>query len=103
MKEMPVNMREFNLTKEQTKILMISNCYYCGCLPSQIENVRGTNEPFIYNGIDRKDNDIGYILNNCVTCCGECNWIKGSMSHERFILKAKQIANNHRESDEKKS
>jgi 2-iminoacetate synthase ThiH len=32
--------------------------------------------PIIYNGIDRVDNDKGYLLNNCVGACKFCNFAK---------------------------
>jgi hypothetical protein len=83
----------FELTKEQSKNLMELNCHYCGCLPMQIENMKNTNGAFIYNGIDRKNSDMGYNIQNCVSCCGECNWVKSSMPYNRFLLKMMQIAN----------
>ena len=40
---------------------------------------------FLYNGIDRKDNNIGYIIENCVSCCGICNRMKMDMSYDDFL------------------
>ena len=40
---------------------------------------------FIYNGIDRKNNDMGYRLDNCVSCCTLCNRRKGGMEYAEFI------------------
>lgn len=34
---------------------------------------------YVYNGVDRKDNGIGYSNDNCVPCCMICNWAKGKM------------------------
>jgi len=42
--------------------------------------------PYVYNGIDRKENGIGYIESNAVTCCKVCNWAKGKMSYGDFML-----------------
>lgn len=40
---------------------------------------------YFYNGIDRKDNDIGYVIENCVSCCDECNKAKRNMLYEKWI------------------
>ena len=42
-------------------------------------------------GVDRVDNDIGYILNNCVPCCKTCNWMKTNNTLDEFIRKCKVI------------
>jgi hypothetical protein len=36
------------------------------------------------NGIDRIDNNIGYIVKNCVPCCKHCNYVKGDLSQADF-------------------
>lgn len=38
-----------------------------------------------YNGVDRKDNSIGYTIDNCVTACKLCNYAKKAMSYDNFI------------------
>ena len=45
------------------------------------------------NGIDRKDNTIGYSFDNCVSCCGDCNYSKGKQDRETFEKQCKLIAN----------
>lgn len=72
-----------------------SNCFYCGCKPSQIVKSRNNNGDFIYNGIDRIDSSIGYIPSNIVPCCGECNSMKMGLSLERFFEKVKLIYKKH--------
>ena len=62
----------FTLTKKYFKKLIKSNCAYCGKPPSN--NLRG----MLFNSIDRVDNHRGYYKDNCVSCCKECNWIKGN-------------------------
>lgn len=75
---------EFNLTKEELKVLTSKDCFYCGAIPSQYTNtVR--NGKYIYNGIDRVDNSKGYILDNCVSCCGYCNKAKQQKTRGEFI------------------
>ena len=74
----------FSLTKEQFRQLTGSNCVYCGAEPSAIicpEDARGG---YIYNGIDRVDNSVGYTTENSVTCCKTCNLAKRGMSVKEF-------------------
>lgn len=75
----------FELTMEQFVTLVKSNCHYCSKPPSQIKARKGTRAPFIYNGIDRKDNGGGYILSNCVPCCKICNYAKHTMTYTQFL------------------
>lgn len=52
---------------------------------------KGAIPSFVYNGIDRVDNSVGYVLSNCVPCCSTCNRMKGTMSSEEFKEKIKLI------------
>lgn len=45
------------------------------------------------NGIDRVDSQRGYELENCVSCCSMCNYMKQDYSITEFIQKIHQIAN----------
>jgi hypothetical protein len=77
--------RNFSLTKSEFKQLVQANCRYCGCEPSQAIKCKGTTkQPFIYNGIDRVDNEKGYSLGNVATCCLKCNYAKRDMSEAEF-------------------
>lgn len=40
---------------------------------------------YIYNGIDRVDNAVGYILENCIPCCEFCNKAKGTKTYFDFL------------------
>ncbi len=42
-------------------------------------------------GIDRMDNNIGYVLSNCVTCCGQCNIFKLNLSITDFLIHINKI------------
>ena len=48
-------------------------CYYCGIGL----NTNGNRETQI--SVDRKDNSIGYTLDNIELCCQRCNTIKGNV------------------------
>lgn len=80
----------FLITFEEFKTLILRNCYYCGQEPNM--SYKGTRlkikdvSMFKINGIDRVNNDEGYILSNCVTACKICNNAKNTLSSEEFLL-----------------
>lgn len=74
---------EFSLSKEEFKELATKSCFYCGENPSYI--ARKGNDTCTYNGIDRIDNNKGYVLNNVVPCCGICNNAKKELGKDEFI------------------
>jgi len=71
---------EFSINYDDYVIIVEKKCYYCGTLQE-----RG------FNGIDRKDQTKGYVVENCVSCCKLCNYMKGSTSDEVFIKRAEHI------------
>lgn len=74
---------EWGLTDDQVFDIMGRDCFYCGTHPMQVS--KGRNGNFIYNGLDRVDNSIGYIIDNVVACCGKCNTGKMAMTKSEFI------------------
>lgn len=77
---------EFNLSDDEFRHIIKQNCYYCGNSPSKKFKVKGRNHvAYSYNGIDRVDNNLGYILENCVPCCETCNFMKRVMGYEEFL------------------
>lgn len=85
--------KEFTLTREEFKLLTSQNCFYCNKEPKQEYRHTNTIGYYTYNGIDRKDNNLGYILENCVPCCGECNSMKMDLNFDFFINKIEIIYN----------
>lgn len=76
----------FTLTFEEFLKLTSLPCYYCGKPPSNImKNINHSDEDFIYQGIDRENNEVGYTRSNSVPCCFECNKAKGIKSHIEFL------------------
>jgi hypothetical protein len=75
---------KFTLTLDQCLNLFKENCYYCGKPPSNILKHDGLKGKFVYNGIDRLDNNKGYKLENCVACCAVCNFAKRTMNLRDF-------------------
>lgn len=67
---------DFKLKKDTFNSLILQQCFYC--------NYFKDGE---VNGIDRIDNNIGYIDENVVTCCQSCNIMKGSQHPLEFIDK----------------
>lgn len=78
----------FELTDEQFRDLTSQSCYYCEVDPFR-ESGRGDkkfiNGFYVHNGIDRIDNSVGYVFENCVPCCKVCNQAKNNMSLPEFL------------------
>jgi len=89
---------EFSLTHEQCKGLLFANCFYCGAKPSRQKNGRSTRfkGQYIYvNGIDRLNSNYGYNVNNTVSCCFRCNFMKREYSLDSFFEHIKLISERH--------
>jgi hypothetical protein len=83
----------FELSKEEFRKLTKQNCIYCGKEPSQVKRNRNTFGDYTYNGIDRIDSSEGYNVDNCVSCCGDCNRAKSNMLLEDFYSWISRIYN----------
>lgn len=83
---------KFLLREEEARALFSRNCHYCGAPPGNTKRKLGLNGDFVYQGIDRVDNDIGYVSGNCVPCCDQCNWAKKDMSVTEFLRWARRVA-----------
>lgn len=87
----------FNLSFKYFTTLLNQDCYYCGAKPVPYDEDKfyyNGLQPFKRNGIDRKDNTKGYTIENCVSCCKQCNTIKMNLSYDDFLEKIKSIYNN---------
>jgi hypothetical protein len=80
---------EFAISLDEYKSIVKNPCHYCGVIQT-----RGIEE---FNGIDRKNNVIGYTTDNCVSCCKMCNYMKNTLSVEVFVNRIEHILsyNNH--------
>ncbi len=75
---------EFNLSINDFNNIVNNSCYLCG----------KNNTNLHINGIDRINNNIGYTINNCVSCCGECNYFKKDFLLNLIYNKCNLITNN---------
>ena len=72
----------YDLDDETLFTLIKSNCHYCG--KSSYKPHRKCDN-FLYNGLDRIENSVGYVESNVVPCCFICNKMKGVLSKEEFM------------------
>jgi hypothetical protein len=70
---------EWNLPKEVFANIQLQSCYLCGYSQSIV-------------GIDRKDSDIGYTVENSFPCCSICNHMKNDFTYDIFLYLVEQIA-----------
>lgn len=70
---------EFSLEVQEFEQITNQPCHYCGGFSSDF------NEASRGNGIDRKDSNKGYLLDNCVPCCATCNFLKNNTPYKDFI------------------
>jgi hypothetical protein len=82
---------EFSISPIEFSELTSQVCFYCGESPKYSYQGASCKTPYCYNGIDRLNNSVGYILSNCVPCCKVCNFMKRTNSLEEFLNKCKQI------------
>lgn len=73
----------FELSIEAFTTLVLQPCYYCGYFKEGE-----------VNGIDRFDNDQGFILSNCRPCCEECNHMK-YVFHPLFLIEKAKLLTAH--------
>ena len=87
----------FSLTVDEFKNIINQNCYYCGVSPSthkKLVRMGKVYDSFVYNGIDRINNSVGYIMDNVVPCCETCNKMKRHYSLDFFLKHINAIHNN---------
>lgn len=77
----------WNLSSEEFKTFWQLPCYYCG---DTIETI----------GIDRVDNEKPYQVDNCVSCCSICNYMKRDTTLSDFLEKIEKIHNIMEEKNE---
>jgi hypothetical protein len=71
---------KFEFSEEEFKELVVKPCYYCNIIDE-----KG------FGGIDRMNQQVGYIQSNSVSCCAMCMWMKGSLDSATFIKRTRHI------------
>ena len=72
---------EFNLEMEDFEYFTQKPCHYCG----EFRKNKTPSGWAILNGLDRKDNSLGYVVDNILPCCSICNYAKRDMPYNDFI------------------
>jgi 5-methylcytosine-specific restriction endonuclease McrA len=70
----------FDLTKEDFDILIIGNCKYC------------KRSPTTWFGVDRVIPSLGYVIDNVVSCCFDCNLDKLEDDVDTVVSRNERIA-----------
>lgn len=71
---------KFEISQEEFNKIVKEPCHYC-----EVIQKRG------FNGIDRLNSNIGYVADNCVSCCKVCNYMKGSLPVDVFLKRIEHI------------
>ena len=66
------NSISFTLTLDQFLTFWNQPCYYCD---SSIDNI----------SLELMDMNLGYVDQNCISCCKNCKKIKNEMNHQDFV------------------
>lgn len=72
----------FELTRGEFEALRGGECVYCGKAASATH----------LNGVDRLDNNRGYVTDNVASCCTECNVMKRGLSQAGFLEACRRVA-----------
>lgn len=99
--------KQLGLSFEMFLKLSQQDCYYCGEKPSntinyfkilrdngdKVSDYGIENGDFVYNGVDKKIYDLGYVEGNIVPCCWKCNKMKQRLTDQEFIDQCKNVTN----------
>lgn len=88
----------WEITYEQFVKVSTGNCFFCNAMPKLWDCV--SNSPSVrkdcpninpadylirFNGIDRLNSKLGYVIDNIVSCCVHCNRAKSDMTYNEFV------------------
>lgn len=82
----------FGINIDDFNNLIKQECFYCGVLYTIKINSYRVN----WSGVDRVDNDVGYIKENCVPCCKFCNKAKLNRKQTDYINHCMLVADYQR-------
>ena len=81
---------EFSLLKDEFIEITKQNCVYCGAEPSNSKTIH--EDTFYYSGLDRINNNLGYVKTNVSPCCIQCNQAKSNLTQKQFKQHVLKIA-----------
>lgn len=84
----------FDLSKEFFKKAIFKNCFYCGDTPSRMIRNNYYEAVLAVNGIDRTIASKGYVEENVVTACTQCNLLKSDLDIGPFLDWIKKVSRN---------
>ncbi len=98
--------REFDFSFENFQALVQKPCHYCGAQdvrswasvgmrPLRKKYPGAVVQDVLINGLDRVEQDRGYTLDNCVSCCKLCNYGKHTQSQTEYIERCRRVAELH--------
>lgn len=88
------------LPRDTWESIVTQPCWYCGHIDARNHHrspsKRKSDAPALTdedvqrytvqaNGVDRVDPSVGYVPENCVSCCMECNWSKSDKTLAQFV------------------
>lgn len=75
------------MTYEEFYVMaLIDSCHYCSIPLNRTQYGLSKNGKTDAILLDRKDNSIGYTLENSVPCCWPCNKDKGKLNYKEYLL-----------------
>lgn len=80
--------REYNLTTGQVKLIVTLPCFYCGSHNEFTTRIKRKNGFVLFKsmGIDRVNNNAGYVSGNVVPCCHYCNTSKKNKDAKEWMI-----------------
>lgn len=97
---------EFSIDYDSFCQLVLEPCYHCGNNPEPynpyisgshaVSETRKREAWIVKNGIDRLDNNRGYVKDNCVPCCSTCNYSRQDSTVSAWVEHCQRIVNHHR-------
>jgi len=87
----------WQLSDDVAWTIVCNSCYWCGAAPEMRKmweaDRRNRTIEYPLNGIDRLDSRKGYVTDNVVTSCTQCNRAKGDLSPQEFLEHVAKIVN----------
>lgn len=81
----------FEISFDEFCFYLKEPCSYCNRYEVNLCVDKYTNQQLYYNGIDRKNSNLGYTSDNITVCCGQCNYMKLDYSEKEFLDQVERI------------